>query len=626
MSEVAAATTLPTPQLTRRERWQRFPSTWQMYAILLLVTAAGAFLRFWRIDNQSYWIDEYYTVNRINGSFTRLLESLSSQGFPPGWYALLRWWCLAIEYITGSGATAFGPVGTRSLTALLGTLTIPAMYLLARQFTDRKGALLVALFTAVNPFLIYYSRDIKMYPATWFFMTLNLGLFFKWQTSQRHITVFTLWVLSGAAMVLMHAMAWWIVVIQLLAVLTRPRLRPLNAPLFLFGLSLWALTPIYWFMNRTNWVTRVVEEGGDGGVGWNTQYTDMSWQTVGGLITSHLGGYLWPVLPPSNKINGWFGLGGDFNQNLDTRAWPWLADWQLYFAVFIFAVLTLGLFPWRGIRRSQERQLSATEGRWWWIAIWVVIPPTALALTWLPRDHPWFKLIFEQWLDVPSVPRVWEPRYLGIIAPALILWLAASVRRFPTWPLRTLLVFAIVAASTFSALSSHLIFRQPPWHKTIAAALPYYDRNAKQKIAVGTPAIRHPGTTDLFMYQTALDVRPGVNNEQPFLWNKWARGLYDTEYDNWLRQLRWDDEVEVVVLTDRLGDQSDPAHPISNDRALALLNRRGAQNRQWRLVYEEHYRWHYEWRFYIFHTWRTRIWVKDPPATTSAAATTITKP
>ena len=25
---------------------------------------------------------------------------------------------------------------------------------------------------------------------------------------------------------------------------------------------------------------------------------------------------------------------------------------------------------------------------------------------------------------------------------------------------------------------------------------------------------------------------------------------------------------------------------------------------QWELVHEEKYEWHYEWRFYIFHTWR----------------------
>jgi hypothetical protein len=29
---------------------------------------------------------------------------------------------------------------------------------------------------------------------------------------------------------------------------------------------------------------------------------------------------------------------------------------------------------------------------------------------------------------------------------------------------------------------------------------------------------------------------------------------------------------------------------------------------KWKLVEKQEYRWHYEWRFYIFHTWRTRVW------------------
>ena len=30
---------------------------------------------------------------------------------------------------------------------------------------------------------------------------------------------------------------------------------------------------------------------------------------------------------------------------------------------------------------------------------------------------------------------------------------------------------------------------------------------------------------------------------------------------------------------------------------------------RWKLVETRTYRWHYEWRFNFFHTWRTRVWV-----------------
>ena len=46
--------------------------------------------------------------------------------------------------------------------AFLGWLNVPAAYFLARQFTGRRTALLIMLLVAVNPFFVYYSRDLKM--------------------------------------------------------------------------------------------------------------------------------------------------------------------------------------------------------------------------------------------------------------------------------------------------------------------------------------------------------------------------------------------------------------------------------------------------------------------------------
>ncbi len=93
--------------------WSRFPNARFLWLLLLLITAGGAFLRFWRIDHQGYWYDEARTIERIYGSLDHLLETLSKQGFPPGWYILIRTWAGVIERWTGSGATAFSPAALR---------------------------------------------------------------------------------------------------------------------------------------------------------------------------------------------------------------------------------------------------------------------------------------------------------------------------------------------------------------------------------------------------------------------------------------------------------------------------------------------------------------------------------
>ncbi len=619
-------------------RWNRFPSTPFLWACLLALTALGAFLRFWRIGYQCYWTDEASTVARICGSFDYLLARLSTQGFPPGWYAALRWWCLAIENYTRSGSFAFSPAATRSLPALLGTLTVPAMYFLARQFTDRKGALLVALLTAVNPFLIYYSRDIKMYSAMWLFVALNMAVFFKWQTTHKHLLWFPLFVLTGFLMTAMQSMAWFIIALQLLFLLTRPRLKSLDGPLWLTGVGLISLLPVYWYTYRTQWLTSVVDQNSDGGLSWITRYTDMSWKTLASLPCSHLLGYLWPVYPSSPpteptlnighlllhpfapaaaltgdkadwaRLQDWFELGdSDFNRHLATRSWHWMADAQLYVAIAFLAILLLGLIPWRGIRRSPERIQSVTRRRWWWVAAWILIPSTALALTWIPDTSPWHNWLWQSF----TPPAIWEPRYLGMIVPAWLLWMAASLRRLPTWPLRTLAITFVTAACTFSSLSNHLILRNPPFNRIAEIAKRYYDPQKKLSLAIGNPSTPYAMPVEQVTFHLAAGERP-TPEQEPFIPEEhWRYSLYSpAECLAFLTEMRSTPAVKTIILTDRYGDLTEPKEILSNE---SLAKRLGPR---WKLDAEERYPWHYEWRCYIFHTWRTRVWTRITPTTT----------
>ena len=313
-------------------------------------------------------------------------------------------------------------------------------YYLARQFTDRRGALLVMLLAAVNPFLIYYSRDIKMYAPFYLFVVLNMAYFFRWQSTHRHITYFPLFVLSGLAMVSLHTMGLFILALQLLFLLTRRGLRPLDGPLWLLGAGISSLFWIYWFtvylvpgraMNRIAGPT-------NSGMAWQTKYTDMNWHTIASLPTAHLLGYLWPVNPPDTRITDWFSLGDDFKDHLATRSNGLIATWEWYAAVGLFAVLLLGLLPWRAIGRQGQPAMpvlpkdTITRGRWWWVALWIIIPTAALALTWIPHNSPWHARIWgRQAIPNPSG----NPSYLGIIVPAWLLWLgthpSAASPRFP---------------------------------------------------------------------------------------------------------------------------------------------------------------------------------------------------
>mgnify|MGYP000253548719 CR=1 FL=1 len=166
--------------------------------------------------------------------------------------------------------------------------------------------------------------------------------------------------LTGVAAVCMHASAWFVVALELVWLFTRPRGKSFDVPLWAVTIGCMALIPIYWYQERSIWLDRMMS-GGFTGLEWIEGYTDMSWKTVVSLPSSHLLGYLWPEFPVSPRTATWFGLGNDFTQHLPTRTDPEMPWHQWHAMLAVGLVMLVGLFPWRGIRRSPERDASATR-------------------------------------------------------------------------------------------------------------------------------------------------------------------------------------------------------------------------------------------------------------------------
>ena len=250
--------------------------------------------------------------------------------------------------------------------------------------------------------------------------------------------------------------------------------------------------------------------------------------------------------------------------------------------------------------------------------LWIVLPSAALALTWIPPDSPWFARV---WHGLNPKP-LWEPRYLGIIVPAWLLWLAASLRRLPTAPLRLAAILAVTGACAYSSLSNHLIYRNAPFHRAAALLEEYTDPTNRSATAVAVPMVKYPDPAENMAANIARRIVPGTEEDPlnipwfpgsrdarpprpPWLWppgltspNQVVAWLQDSVANN--------ASIKVLILTDRYGDIEDKTHPLSNESLQRILGP------QWHLIHEEKYAWHYEWRFYIFHLWRTRIWQQAP--------------
>jgi hypothetical protein len=122
-----------------------------LLAILLLAT----WLRFYRIDAQSFWHDEGNSAGLAQRDLPRIIAGAAGDIHPPGYYVLLAGW-----------VSVFGTQGElpyRSFSAACGVALVGVVFLLGGRLFGRSAGLLAALAAAVNPFQVYYSQEARMY-------------------------------------------------------------------------------------------------------------------------------------------------------------------------------------------------------------------------------------------------------------------------------------------------------------------------------------------------------------------------------------------------------------------------------------------------------------------------------
>lgn len=118
--------------------------------ILLLATA----LRFHRLGYQSYWNDEGNTLRLVERTAPEIISAAAADIHPPGYYLALHLWHAAL------GPSEFA---LRSFSAFAGIVLVALLYCLGRKWFGPRTALISAALGALNPFLIYYAQEARMY-------------------------------------------------------------------------------------------------------------------------------------------------------------------------------------------------------------------------------------------------------------------------------------------------------------------------------------------------------------------------------------------------------------------------------------------------------------------------------
>lgn len=129
--------------------------TWREKWALILITLFGAGLRLFRLDAQSVWYDESFSVAHAGRPLGELLEILIRDFVhPPLHYLVLHYWNSVLGY---------GAWEARMLSVVFGTLCIPVLYVLARRFSDVGTSLCAAFLLAISQVGVYFSQEARPY-------------------------------------------------------------------------------------------------------------------------------------------------------------------------------------------------------------------------------------------------------------------------------------------------------------------------------------------------------------------------------------------------------------------------------------------------------------------------------
>jgi|CXWL01.1.fsa_nt_gi uncharacterized membrane protein len=371
---------------------------WPTLAAVVAISVLGAALRLYRPTFQSLWFDELFSVvfsdpGRPLGDVVRTYRT----DFHPLLYPLFLHVWLGLF-----GATE---LAARLSTVVAGIAAIPAMFVLGRRLAGREVGLVAALVTAVNPFHLAYSQEVR-----------NYGL------------LFLLAAASYAA---------------LLALYVRPRALSLAAYVLFAGLAL-----------HTHYYAVILVGGQLAGASALAMVRQRSWRATlpfaaaGGSLALVLAPWAGPLLRAAGVAEYW-----------PAKPGPWFAVeyLHLYFGQQLWLTILVGLLlASLVIPARDDAQVSlAVAARQRDLARLLAVA-AALSL-----------LVPYLW-SLVRVP-ILLPRCTLIVLPVLFVLVALAIRRLPGRWLRHAVAVAVAAGSLHTLLVTQRYYqtvRNEQWRET----------------------------------------------------------------------------------------------------------------------------------------------------------------
>ena len=220
-------------------------------AVASLTVIAGA-LRFAGLGTQSLWFDEALTAIVLDSSLVDTFETLRDrEATPPLYYAVAWLWTRVLGE---------GDVALRSLSALLGTATVPAVYVAGMRLASRRTGIVAAALVAASPYLIWYSQEARSYALAMFLAALSLV--FLAGAAERRGRDLVLWAVTVSLLLATHYFSAILIAAEAIWLLRR---RGLERPVLgAFAVPLAAgllLAPLALAQERADWIADLGFQG-----------------------------------------------------------------------------------------------------------------------------------------------------------------------------------------------------------------------------------------------------------------------------------------------------------------------------------------------------------------------------
>ena len=168
-------------------------------AVLVVIVAAGAALRFYHLGAQSLWMDEVVSAEAArqidSDGFTVVAQKDNASP--------LSHWLIWLSMKTAGTSDA----AVRLPSAVAGVFAIVFVFLLARELSSARAALWAAAFAALSPIALWYAQDARMYSLVFALAAVTLYVFWRAIENPRSPALWAALAAATAASVYTHQYA-----------------------------------------------------------------------------------------------------------------------------------------------------------------------------------------------------------------------------------------------------------------------------------------------------------------------------------------------------------------------------------------------------------------------------------